>query len=52
MSLHYNNLFVNSVFPTPLPPETSIQKGSFSETSILYRSFYVNDTLKIALLFI
>ena len=52
MSLLFNNLFVNSVFPTPLPPETSIEKGCFSETSILYCSLYVNDMLKVALLLI
>ena len=26
-SLLFNNFFVNSVFPTPLLPETSIKKG-------------------------
>ena len=52
MSLPFNNFFVNFVFPTPLPAETSIEKGCFSETSILYHNFYVNDILKVALLFI
>ena len=52
MSLPINNLFVNSVLPTSLTPETSIEKGCFSETSILYCSLYVNDMLKVAFLLI
>ena len=63
MSLLFNNFFVNYVFPTPLPPEISIENRCFSETFILYNSFYVNieitysneiffDILKVALLFL
>ena len=52
MSLLFNYFFVNSVFPTTLLPERSIEKGCFSETSILYRSLYVNGVLKVALLLI
>ena len=52
MRLPFNNFFLNYIFPTPLPPETSIEKGRFSETSILYCSFYLNHILKVALLFI
>ena len=49
MSLLFHSFFVNSVFPTPHPPEKSIEKRCFSETSILYRSLYVNGMLKVPL---
>ena len=52
MSFLFNNSFVNFVFPTPLPPERRIEKGCFSETSMLNRSLYVNEMLKVALLLI
>ena len=52
MSLLFNNLFLNSAFPTTLPLDTSIEKGRFSETSILYHGFNVNDILNVALIFI
>ena len=51
-SLLFNNFFVYSIFPTLLPPETSIGKGCFIDTSILYSGLYVNDMLKVALLLI
>ena len=52
ISLLFDNLFVNSVFPTPLLAETSIEIGCFSETSILYHSLYGNEKIKVAVLFI
>ena len=41
MSLIINNFLVNSIFPTPLSPDARIEKGCFSETSILYRSLFL-----------
>ena len=41
MILLFNSFFVNSVFPTALSPEKSIEKVCFIDTSILYRSLYV-----------
>ena len=49
MSLVFNNFFVNSIFPTPLPPETSIEEGQLSEKSILYCSLYGYVLLKVVL---
>ena len=50
MSLLFNNYFINSVFPTPFPQGTGIEKRCFSETLILFRSMYANGMLKVALL--
>ena len=39
MGFLFNNSFVNSVFPTPLPSETSTEKGCFS--------FHLSEEFKI-----
>ena len=52
MSLLFNNTLQILFFLHPFRPETSIEKGCFNEISILYRSLYVNDMLKVTHLLI